>query len=264
MLDNIKDKYKILLLILIIFSTLSILTLLKSMGSNSLIALKLHSDKAGVAYLYVNNDWANPVLFNVKKDEIIDYQIETSTNIIKNVRLDPVDRLEATLKIYSVQVFNKDKVLKNITLDEISNWLFQHTTNTKLEGNFIKIVGDSKTPINIHAQIPAYEKKGISELNFLDSKYFDKAILMAILLFIFIENIKNRKLIYFILIMFFGSVPLFQNVNQYFSSVTQIQSVVGRSLISQGISGYGNQIGIISIFIFSALLSIFFLKNKID
>jgi hypothetical protein len=256
MLNKNNIIYRVILSLWIILITQTFLTHLSSFGSKEEISIEMYSEKANKAYIYINNDWVNPVIFDINKGIISNYVIPVSVNKVKNIRLDPSDGLEDIVKIYRFELLSNSRTLYNATLEEIYSWSYTNATQKHKAGDFIEIRGNSLTPMNINAAIPNYNINGILGLNFLNNKYYEKLISIIILSFIFFTNIKNIKILIILTSVMLFSINIFEHINSYFSTITNVNSTIGRSIINQGISSLGNQIGIVTIFLFSAIVGL--------
>lgn len=262
MLGTSKKFFKILLSIWIILLVQTGLTFLASLGINNIISIKLLSENGSRGYLYINNDWANPAIFEIKKGVVFNYEIPVSASIIKNIRLDPSDSNGDLIKIYSFKVISNGNVVKTETLEQILEWNYVNIASKKLINNAVEIIGGATTPININAKISEHQQNSVKIFNYLNIKNSEKVLIIIIVAYLIYLNLKQYKILCMILLLSIFSIITFKYTNDFFSSIVNINNSIGRSIINQGISAMGNQVGIITIFIFSLIIGIIFSYKK--
>jgi hypothetical protein len=141
---------KILFSFLISLLILHIFTINKN---ENYINIKYETNSSGVAHIYINGDWINPIK-SPKNSGISTVKFGPIDKNIKHIRFDPIDQSGNTITIYDINIESNKKESYSLDLNNTINWRYEHVKNIfyDKDSKSLKLSANGILPANIYIE----------------------------------------------------------------------------------------------------------------
>ena len=222
--------YKVAI-IFIVGLILSILVFGNQKSGSSTVIIDAEVSDGRLIQIFINEENENPYSLNIIENKRVSYRFDKLPDNIKLLRIDPSDEAGSIAKIYGLEIFNKDRLIKKISPIQIKeDWNIINGNMLGDSSDIYKVQSNNHDPI-----LYSYINIISNDSNYYGlKKYikFDPLALFVILNILFILIAGNAYRNYKILIALPAAI-----LTSYLTSVYIVNNYISNMDISKGV-GY--------------------------